>query len=105
MTTCTPAELADLTAWISLYKRLRPLLHTGRRVTADHPDPQAWLHGVVAPDRQHGVFSLAQLAVSVAAAPPRLRLPGLDPAAAYTVAVCPELALPRPDLARRAPWL
>src|SRR4051794_20057114 len=53
ITTCSPAELTDLAAWISLYKRLRPLLHSGRRVTADHPDPQAWLHGVVAQDRRH----------------------------------------------------
>jgi alpha-galactosidase len=105
ITTCSPAELDDLAAWIALYKRLRPLLHTGRRVTADHPDPQAWLHGVLAHDRRHGVFSYAQLGIGVAAAPPRLRLPGLDPDALYTVAVCPELTLPRPDLARRAPWL
>jgi alpha-galactosidase len=105
ITTCTPAETKDLAAWITLYKRLRPLLHTGRRVTADHPDPQAWLHGVVSQDRRQGVFSLAQLGVSVAAAPPRLRLPGLDPATRYTVAACPELTLPRPGLAGRAPWL
>jgi alpha-galactosidase len=105
ITTCSPAELDALASWIALYKRLRPLLHTGRRVTADHPDPHAWLHGVVAHDRQHGVFSFAQIGVGVAAAPPRLRLPGLDPNALYTVAVCPELALPRPDLVRRAPWL
>ncbi|WP_030434436.1 alpha-galactosidase [Actinoplanes subtropicus] len=105
ITTCSPAELRELAAWIGLYKRLRPLLHTGRRVTADHPDPQAWLHGVVAPDRRQGVFALAQLGVSVAGAPPRLRLPGLDPAAVYTVTACPELALPRPGLDRRAPWL
>ena len=105
ITTCSPAELDQLAAWIALYKRLRPLIHSGRRVTADHPDPQAWLHGVVAHDRRHGVFALAQLGISVAAAPPRLFLPGLDPAAVYTVAVCPELALPRPDLAQRAPWL
>jgi len=105
ITTCSAAELDELAAWIGLYKRLRPLLHSGRRVTGDHPDPQAWVHGVVAHDRRHGVFTYAQMGVGVAATPPRLRVPGLDPAAVYTVAVCPELPSPRPDLARRAPWL
>jgi alpha-galactosidase len=105
ITTCSPDELDQLAAWIGLYKRLRSLIHRGRRVIADHPDPQAWLHGVVSHDRRRGVFAYVQLGVNVEAAPPRLRLPGLDPAAVYTVAVCPELALPRPLLARRAPWL
>jgi len=105
LTGCSLAELDELAAWVGLYKRIRPLVHSGRRVNADHPDPQAWLHGVVSHDRRRGVFTYAQLGVSVAAAPPRLRLPGLDPGAVYTVAPCPEIALPREDLAGRAPWL
>jgi alpha-galactosidase len=105
ITRCSPAELDALTAWIALYKRLRPLIHSGRRVNADHPDPHAWLHGVVTPGRRHGVFAYAQLDIGVDPAPPRLRLPGLDPGAIYTVTPCPEIALPRADLGRRAPWL
>ena len=105
ITTCTEEELHALTAWIDAYKRLRPLIHTGRRVNADRPDSASWLHGVVAQDRRHGVFTYAQLEVGVDSTPPRLHLPGLDPDAVYTVSPCPEIALPHSDLARRAPWL
>ncbi|MEY9895208.1 alpha-galactosidase [Catenulispora sp. MAP5-51] len=105
ITTCTEEELHALTTWIDAYKRLRPLIHTGRRVNADRPDPASWLHGVVAQDRSHGVFTYAQLEVGVDPAPPRLHLPGLDPDTVYTVTPCPEIALPHPELARRAPWL
>jgi alpha-galactosidase len=105
VTECSPAELDALAVWIRLYKRLRPLIHGGRQVNADHPDPQAWLHGVVAPDRRHAVFAYAQLDVSDDTTPPRLRLPGLDPTTVYMVTPCPEIALSRPDLASQPPWL
>ncbi|HEY3482600.1 MAG TPA: GH36 C-terminal domain-containing protein, partial [Streptomyces sp.] len=99
------AELDRLAAWVGLHKRLRPLLSTGRGVHADHPDPHTWLHGVVAADRRHAVFCVVQLAAATDSVPARLRFPGLDPGALYTVSVCPEIGLPTCFPPRPVPWL
>ena len=82
---CTEAELAALTAWTGLYRELRPLIHSGDVVRADHPDPGAWLSGVVAEDRREAAFWYVRLATSADEVPSRLRLPGLDPAIRYEV--------------------
>ncbi len=91
ITTCSPDELAQLTAWTALYRHLRGLLHTGDVVRADHPDPGAWLHGVVAPDRSEAAFGFVRLETSADARPGRLRLPGLDPDREYEVVLRSEL--------------
>ncbi|MGW7354651.1 alpha-galactosidase [Streptomyces sp. NPDC054784] len=79
------AERAALARVFALHKELRPLLHGGTVVRADHPDPAAWVHGVVAADRRTAVFCHAQLAVSAHAVPAAVRLPGLDPERRYRV--------------------
>ncbi|MFF9112194.1 alpha-galactosidase [Streptomyces sp. NPDC014776] len=86
LTLASPAERARLAEWVAAYKRLRPLLHTGTVVRADHHDPALWLHGVVAPDRSRAVYALVQTATSVQSPPGRVRLPGLDPDALYRLA-------------------
>jgi alpha-galactosidase len=105
LTACTSTELDQLATWIKLYKRLRPLLHTGRTVHADHPDPGTWLHGVVAPDQRHAVFCLVQTTRSPMAVPAPLRFPGLDPGLHYTVTPCPEIGMPAGFPPRPVPWL
>jgi alpha-galactosidase len=92
------AERDELAAWIALHKRLRPLLHTGRVVRADHPDPTALVHGVVLPG--HAVFAYVQLTSRVAIGPDPIRLPGLDPAVRYEVRV----AGPLPEGAALPAW-
>ncbi|MFC7329705.1 alpha-galactosidase [Marinactinospora rubrisoli] len=105
ITTCTDGELAVLTAWTALYRELRPLLHTGVTVRADLPDPTAWLHGVVAPDRAAAVFCYARLATSPAAYPGRVRLPGLDPERGYRVRPRWELGEPNFGHVEPPAWL
>ncbi|WBB80572.1 alpha-galactosidase [Micromonospora sp. WMMD882] len=78
-------ERSELAGWIALHKRLRPLLHTGRVVRVDHPDPAVHVHGVVARDGARAVFAVARLATSVAQVPGPARLPGLDPSRRYAV--------------------
>jgi alpha-galactosidase len=85
LTAASPAEKADIAAWIAEHKRLRPLLHSGRVVRADSPDPAHLLHGVVAQDRGHAVYALVTLGTPAAALPPPIRFPGLDPNRSYTV--------------------
>ena len=85
ITACTDEEVVALRSWSALYRELRPLLHSGDVVHADHPDPGALLHGVVAPDRSEAVFAYVRLATSADAGPGRLRLPGLEPGRTYDV--------------------
>ncbi|RKN38408.1 alpha-galactosidase [Micromonospora endolithica] len=88
------AERRELAAWVALHKRLRPLLHSGRVVRVDHPDPAVWAHGVVAHDGSRAVYAVARLATSVAQVPGPVRLPGLDPRRRY--AVRPAAGVPEP---------
>ncbi|MDQ0913525.1 alpha-galactosidase [Streptomyces canus] len=83
LTRTTETERAELAHWITLYKQLRGLLHTGRVVRIDHPDPALWAHGVISQDRTEAVFALTAMATPLAAHPGTLRLRGLDPDATY----------------------
>jgi alpha-galactosidase len=85
----TDEERGRLAAWIALYKELRALLHSGDLVRVDHPDPAAWVHGVVSPDRTRAVFAYVQMTTSAAQATAPIRPAGLDPDAEYTVAAVP----------------
>ena len=78
-------ELAELTAWITLYKERRELLFTGDLVRADRGESPLWLQGVVSPDQGEALFALSAVGRTDTAQHPRLVLPGLDPAAAYRV--------------------
>jgi alpha-galactosidase len=78
-------EQAALAGAIAVYKRLRPLLHGGRVVRADHPNPAAYLHGVVAADGAEALFAYVQLTASAFETPGLARFPGLDPDRAYRV--------------------
>ncbi|MFF7994352.1 alpha-galactosidase [Kitasatospora xanthocidica] len=105
LTRCPDDELEHLAAWVRLHKRLRPLLHGGTTVRADHPDSAAWLHGVVAEDRRHAVFNLVQLTASTDSVPGRLRLPGLHPNLTYTVTVRPEIRPTQAHPSTTVPWI
>ena len=85
-------DLARLAVWAETYKRLRPLLHTGEVVRADHPDPAVQVHGVVSADRSHALFAHVQLDTSVTETAAPLRIPGLDPHARYTLTPRSELS-------------
>ena len=85
ITTADEAELALLAEAVREYKRLRPLLHSGRGVHGDLPNPSALLSGVVARDGSAAVFCYAQLTTSPLAVPPAVLLPGLDPGRRYRV--------------------
>lgn len=100
---CSAGELARLTTWTALYRQLRGLLHGGDVVRVDHPDPGAWLHGVVAADRREAVFAYLRLETSPDAGPGRLRLPGLDPDLTYRVVRRGELG-PAPHAGSPAWW-
>jgi alpha-galactosidase len=105
LTITSAADLQRLAEWVALYKRIRPLLHSGKVVWADHPDPALLVHGVVAQDRSEAVFGLVAVATSVVAPPGRVRLPGLKPDALYRVRPLPPGDVPRGINHVPAPWI
>jgi alpha-galactosidase len=90
-----PEEREELTEWVTLYRRVRHLLHTGTVVRGDSPDPAYWVHGVVAPDRSAAVYAFVRMATSVTSQIGLLQLPGLDPTASYRVRAITPGGLPR----------
>ncbi|WP_435849546.1 alpha-galactosidase [Streptomyces tibetensis] len=78
LTRASESERAELARWVALHKQLRGLLHTGRVVRIDHPDPALWAHGVISRDHTEAVFAFTAVATPVTAHPGTLRLPGLD---------------------------
>jgi alpha-galactosidase len=96
ITEADPRELADLAAWIGLYKQHRALIHAGRVVRLDTPNDTAWMQGVVAPDQSAALMSYVQLDEPRNDQPAALRVPGLDPSRRYRVTdVTPGERMPR----------
>ncbi|MFJ6278361.1 alpha-galactosidase [Arthrobacter subterraneus] len=79
-------ELARLADWIELHRQWREVLHSGTTVHADLADPAMDLRGVVAGDRQSALYGYSLTGSSASYPPGRITFPGLDPAAAYTIA-------------------
>lgn len=94
----SPDELDLVRSWVDLHKELRPLLHSGRVVVADHPDATLSVHGVVARDRSEAVFAMTSLAKPATSPRGRVRLPGLAPDTSY------DARLLRPAAAPEPPW-
>ncbi len=87
LTTADPEDRARLAEAIDLHRQWRPVLHGGRVVRVDHPDPAAIVHGVVTPER--ALFCHAQLTTSPSGRPPAVRCPGLVPDRHYEVRLVP----------------
>ncbi|MEU7181992.1 MULTISPECIES: alpha-galactosidase [Streptomyces] len=104
LTAASAAERARLAEWVALYRALRPLLHTGTVVRADHPDPALWVHGVVAADGARAVFALVQTATGVHSPAGRVRLPGLPPEDEYRVLPLPPGDRPEGPFTAPPPW-
>nr|WP_246256607.1 alpha-galactosidase [Isoptericola halotolerans] len=87
VTEATEAERERLAAWVACYRERRGLLHSGRVVHAEVPDPAYDLHGVVAHDGSEALYAWVCTASSDTWPPPAVRLPGLDPDRTYRVAL------------------
>ena len=85
LTQASEGDLGAVAAWVALHKELRSMLHSGRAVIADHPDPAIWVNGVVAADGSDALFGIVTVDRSLTWPPGRVRLPGLDPNRWYQV--------------------
>ena len=104
ISSCSGAELAQLTAWTALARELRPLLHTGDLVRAETPDGTLQVTGTVAPDGERAAYTVARLVTGRDAVTGAVPLPGLDPSRTYAVRVRPEAGLPAVVEAAPAAW-
>ena len=91
LTSCTDEELDRLARWAALYKEVRGLVATGRRVHADLADDQTLLHGSVSPDGSRALFGWVRLGTSAAGQVGRVPLPGIDASGSYVVRVREEI--------------
>ena len=87
LTTLDDAGRAEVSEWVALAKRLRPLISSGRVVHVDGVEPGIDVRGVVAADASSAVFTIVQTATSAAYPPGRIRMPGLGPARTYRLRV------------------
>lgn len=85
------ASTARVGAFAALYKRLRPVVHTGRTSHPPLRDPAWRVTAFTAPDAAAAVVVVATVASLEDARAERLRLPALDPAHTYRVRVCDEI--------------
>ncbi|WES64422.1 alpha-galactosidase [Microbacter sp. GSS18] len=81
----TEDELAAVREWSAFYRAHRELLHSGRVVRVEHPDPSGLVHGVVAQDRSAALFAYVQTSTPAGVRPAAFRVPGLEPDALYRV--------------------
>ncbi|WP_237280501.1 alpha-galactosidase [Subtercola vilae] len=101
----TEHELAQVARWLTAYKEVRPIIHSGTVVRADRADPALWVHGVVNSTQTDAVFAIVAMAAQRDALPDPVQLPGLDPETNYTVSVLDIGAEPRYFAAVLPPWL
>lgn len=80
-------ELERIARWGAAYRELRGLIHTGRVVNADLADEATILSGIVADDGSRAICTWARLATSAPGQSGRVRFPGLDASARYTVRI------------------
>ncbi|MFG6446157.1 alpha-galactosidase [Microbacterium sp. P07] len=105
LTRATEAELAAVRTWADRYRQYRGLLHSGRTVRADMPEPGVLVHGVVSLDAREAVAAYVVTDGAHAALPPRFVLPGLDPALRYRVEAIDLGAAPLVLQDAPPPWL
>jgi len=80
-------ELEAIARWSAVYRELRDLIHSGRVVNADLADDATALTGIVAQDGGRALYTWARLATSAPGQSGRVRFPGLDADARYTVRI------------------
>ncbi len=105
ITQTTPEERRVLASWAAYYKANRELLHTGRMIRLDHPEPASSAHGVIARDGSRALFAYVQEGVARASRPAPLRFSGLEPAARYRLREVRPAGQPRFWQIRLPVWL
>jgi len=104
LTSLDERDRAVVGEWVALARRARPLVATGRLVNVDVADPGLDVRGVVAADRDHAFFTIAQTQTLIASPAGRVRLPGLDPDRSYRVRLVTPGGLVQEPAQSPLPW-
>ncbi|WP_194764058.1 alpha-galactosidase [Microbacterium sp. UFMG61] len=91
LTAVDDVELGVIARWAAMYREFRDLLHTGRVANADLADDATALSGIVAQDGSAALFTWSRTATSASGQSGRVRFPGLDAKALYSVRVREDL--------------
>jgi alpha-galactosidase len=105
LTQSSQSERDNLKTWARFYKSHRALLHTGKSVRIDYPDPHGYLYGVISDDQVQALFTYAQLTPTVAVHPAAMKLRGLDPAKSYAVKPVFPAGAPHFMLHKKPTWM
>ena len=85
LTQVSDGERENLKKWATFYKENRELLHHGKSVRIDYPDPHGYLYGVVGYDQKRALFTYAQLTPTVAVHPAAMKFRGLEAGQSYRI--------------------
>lgn len=105
LTQSSDHEREDLKGWAAFYKSHRELLHSGKSIRIDYPDPHGYLYGVVSDDQKRALFTYAQLTPTVAVHPATMKFRGLDPQKSYKVAPLFPAGAPHFMLHKKPTWM
>jgi alpha-galactosidase len=105
LSTATMDELTVVARWAALYKSTRQLVAEGTVVNADLPDDATILRGVVGDGGAAALFLWARLRSSVSDQSGRVRMPGLDPDAGYSVRLLEPFGPARRSTAADPGWV
>lgn len=105
ITEATAQERAHLTTWASYYKQNRAHLHSGKMIRVDYPDSDAYVHGVISPDKSRAIFAYVQLTPTREIHPSPIKFPGLDDASTYQVKAVFPAGKPRFMLITPPRWM
>lgn len=101
----TEKERSQLAHVISVYKRFRPLLHSGDVYRADQNDKSLHIHGVVAPNRSEALISVSKIHNDSSYRSAPLTISDLNADSLYSLKLVP-LGTPRWSLHRQLPsWV
>jgi alpha-galactosidase len=90
-------EEAALSSAIRLHKKYRGLLHAGKVVRGNGPDPDHLLFGVVSDDGDEAIYQYVALQLATSDSPSPVRLPGLRSESLYRIEVILSDDHPRPE--------
>lgn len=87
VTTLTAEEHAAVAEWVTLARRVRPLVASGAVVNVDTADPGLDVRGIVAEDRRSAFFTVTQTQTLIASPSGRIHFPGLAAEQRYRIRI------------------
>ncbi len=105
LTQVSDGERENLKKWATFYKENRELLHHGKSVRIDYPDPHGYLYGVVGYDQKRALFTYAQLTPTVAVHPAAMKFRGLEAGQSYRITPVYPAGKPHLMLHKTPTWM